>query len=83
MLGTYEASYTIAYPQVTDIKVTGRTVILYSPEEKIKKTKFRVSSADGERLYRELNAYFPSAIEEWRHLLGYRKSLSFTNERDG
>ncbi len=83
ILRTYEANYTIAYPQVTDIKVTGRNVILYSPDEKIKKTKFRVSSADGERLYRELNAHFPSAIEEWRHLLVNRKLLSFTNERDG
>ena len=73
MLRTYEANYTIAYSQVTDINVTGRSVILYSPDEKIKKTKFRVSSADGERLYRELNAHFPGAIEEWRHLLGDRR----------
>jgi hypothetical protein len=58
---------------LTDIKVFGRRAVLYSPDEKIKKTKFRVSSADGERFYRELNAHFPSAIEEWRHLLLPRK----------
>jgi hypothetical protein len=72
LLRTYEANYIIAYSQVTGIKVTGRSVILYSPDGKIKKTKFRVSSADGERLYRELNAHFPGAIEEWRHLLVHR-----------
>jgi hypothetical protein len=73
MLRTYQANYTIPYSQVTDVKVFRRRVMLHSPDEKIKKTMFWVSSADGERLYRELNAHFPSAIEEWRHLLAYRK----------
>ncbi len=72
ILGTYEANYKIAYPQITEVKVTGRSVVLYSPDEKIKQTKFWVSSADGERLYRELNAHIPSAIEQWRHMLTNR-----------
>jgi hypothetical protein len=69
MLRTYEANYIIVYPQVMDIKVTGRCVVLDTLHGKIKRTKFRVSSADGERLYQELDTHFPSAIKEWRHLL--------------
>ena len=59
----------LGYEQITEIKVAGRNISVLTHEGKAKGTKFTVSSGDGERLYRELNAHYPSAIEEWRHLL--------------
>jgi hypothetical protein len=57
------------YEQITDLKVVGRSVVVFALDGTAHETKFKVSSHDGERLYRELNAHYPRAIEEWRHLL--------------
>ena len=57
------------YEQITEIKVVGRNVSMLAHDGMAKSTKFKVSSGDGERLYRELSAHYPGAIEEWRHLL--------------
>jgi len=62
--------FDLGYEQITEIKVAGRKVSAFAHDAKVRATKFKVSSHDGERLYRELNAHYPRAIEEWRHLLG-------------
>lgn len=69
LLHKRSTDYKLGYEQITEIKVTGRRVVLFSDDGKVKVTKVKVSTRDGERLYRELNVHFPGAIEQWRHVL--------------
>ena len=59
----------LSYEQIIEFKVVGRKVSVFALNGTARATQFKVSSHDGERLYRELNAHIPRAIEEWRHLL--------------
>ncbi len=58
----------LSYEQIAEIKIAARQVSMLAREGKAQELKFIVSILDGERLYRELNAHYPSAIQEWAHL---------------
>jgi len=64
-----KVEFDFGYEQITEIKVARRNVSVLARAIPSKAIRFMVSSRDGERLYRELNAHYPSAVEEWKYLL--------------
>jgi hypothetical protein len=61
--------FSLAYAQIMEARVIGRTLTFVAEQGGLKTVQLRVSTADGERLYRELKAHLPAALAEWAHLL--------------
>ena len=65
LIGKKETSRHVLYGDTRELSVKGRVVSFSCPGEAPNKFKFRVASADSERLYRELYQHCPQAVAEW------------------
>jgi hypothetical protein len=68
-IGRKKTILRLPYTNLTSLTVDARTVKLASSYGDPGKVGFIVSSADGERLYRELRLHYPQAVASWTNLL--------------
>lgn len=64
-IGRKQVTVPVAYSQMMVKGVKGTTVEMSAPAASPNNFRFRVSSTDGERLYRELYKRFPQAVSQW------------------
>ncbi|MEW6027844.1 MAG: hypothetical protein ACOYZ8_05890 [Chloroflexota bacterium] len=68
-IGRKKTTLRLPYTSLTSLTVDARTVKLASSYGDPGKVGFIVSSADGERLYRELRLHYPQAVSSWTNQL--------------
>ncbi len=68
-IGRKKTTLRVPYTNINSLTVDARTVKLASSYGEPGKVGFIVSSADGERLYRELRLHYPQAVSSWTNRL--------------